>query len=73
LSRVVPAPAGGFSAGARIAAAGFIRRLDVAISVKRLQQTYSAPSVQQLAAVRMQFNWPIIGRGPQRRCADRDA
>jgi len=40
-----------------------IRPYDVAIYIECLQQTHSAPSVkQQLAAVRMLFDWMIVGQ-----------
>jgi site-specific recombinase XerD len=40
-----------------------IRPHDVATYIETLQQTHSAPGVkQQLAAVRMLFDWPIIGQ-----------
>jgi site-specific recombinase XerD len=40
-----------------------IRPFDVSTYIESLQQTYSAPSVkQQLAAVRMLFDWLITGQ-----------
>jgi site-specific recombinase XerD len=40
-----------------------IRPFDVATYIETLQQTHSAPGVkQQLAAVRMLFDWLIIGQ-----------
>jgi site-specific recombinase XerD len=40
-----------------------IRPLDVATYIEQLQDAVSAPSVkQQLAAVRMLFDWPVIGQ-----------
>src|SRR5271168_4485712 len=40
-----------------------IRPFDVATYIETLQQTHSAPGVkQQLAAVRMLFDWPITGQ-----------
>jgi site-specific recombinase XerD len=42
---------------------GTIRPFDVATYIKRLQETHSAPAVkQQLAAVRMLFDWLITGQ-----------
>jgi hypothetical protein len=39
-----------------------IRPVDVAHYIETRQQTHSAPDVQQLAAVRMLFNWLITGQ-----------
>jgi hypothetical protein len=58
------APAAGFSLGAKIAGSrsppfGF----DVAAWVKELQGEHGAPGVkQQLAAVRMLFDWLVTAR-----------
>ena len=42
---------------------GTIRPIDVSTYIELRQQTHSAPDVkQQLAAVRMLFNWLIIGQ-----------
>ena len=42
---------------------GIIRPIDVSTYIEARQQTHSAPDVkQQLAAVRMLFDWPIIGQ-----------
>ncbi len=59
------APAAGFSPGAKIRGLSLttIRPFDVAAWVKDLQQTHGAPGVkQQLAAVRMLFDWLITGQ-----------
>jgi site-specific recombinase XerD len=60
------APAAGFSPGAKIAGSlslPAIRPFDVAAWVKDLQQQHGAPGVkQQLAAVRMLFDWLITGQ-----------
>ena len=58
------APAAGFSPGAKIALSlTTIRPFDVAAWVKDLQQKHRAPGVtQQLAAVRMLFDWLVTGQ-----------
>jgi integrase len=59
------APAAGFSPGAKIAGSRSppFGPFEVAAWVKDLQQTHGAPGVkQQLAAVRMLFDWLITGQ-----------
>ena len=61
----MPAPAAGSSPGAKHRGLTLtaIRPFDVAAWVKELQEKHGAPGVkQQLAAVRMLFDWLITGQ-----------